>query len=111
MLRFHDRDGLFHEIPDHGFAVSADITDLGELGGFHLNERGLGQLREAPRDFRLADAGRSDHDNVLGNHFVPEMIRQTLAAPTRAQRDSHHPLGIPLADNVSVELFDNLPRR
>src|SRR3546814_10772648 len=39
-------DRFLHQIADDRFHVAADIANLGELGRFHLHERGLSQLCE-----------------------------------------------------------------
>src|SRR3546814_17015118 len=67
--------------------VAADIADLGELGRLHLHERRVGELRQPPADLGLAAAGRADHQDVLGRHLLPKLVRPAPAAPTVAERD------------------------
>ena len=72
------RHGLFarhldrgvHEIADDAVDFATDVADLGKLGRLHLDERRPGEAREATRDFGLADAGRTDHEDVLGRDFA-----------------------------------------
>ena len=53
--------------------VLADVADLGEARGLDLDERRVGQRRQAARDLGLADAGRADHQDVLGHHLVAQL--------------------------------------
>ena len=103
-------DGDLHEVAHDLLDVAADIADLGELGGLDLDERRLRQLGEAARDLGLADAGGADHQDVLGQHLLAQLLRQLLAAPAVAQRDGDGALGVVLADDVAVELGDDLAR-
>ena len=70
----------------------------------------LGELRQPPRDLGLADAGRPDHQDVLGRHLLAEVVGELLAAPAVAQRHGDGALGVLLADDVAVELGDDLAR-
>src|SRR5437763_1842833 len=76
--------------------VAADIADLGEFGRLDLYEGRLGELREAARDLRFADAGRADHEDVLGQHLLAERLGQLLAAPAVAERDRDGALSVAL---------------
>src|SRR5438876_277935 len=67
--------------------------------------------REAARDFGLADAGRPDHQDVLRRDFLGELRRELLPPHPVAQGDRDGALGGRLADDVLVELGDDLPRR
>ena len=67
-------------------------------------------LRQPPRDLGLADTGRTDHQDVLRRHVLGEVGGQLLAPQAIAQRDRHGPLGLGLADDVLVELGDDLAR-
>ena len=58
-------DGELGQVADHRLHVPADVAHLGVLGGLDLDERRLGEPGEPPRDLRLPDAGRPDHDDVL----------------------------------------------
>ena len=73
------------QVADDALDVAADIADLGELGGLDLEERRLGQPREAAGDLGLAAAGRADHQDVLGQHLVAQRVVELLAAPAVAQ--------------------------
>ena len=88
--------------------VAADVADLGELGGFHLHERRVGELGEPARDLGLADPGRADHENVLRRDLLAQRLADLHAAPAVAQRDRHRALGRVLADDVFVEFLDDL---
>ncbi len=110
-LLAHHVDGDLHQIADHGFDVAADVADLGELAGFDLEERRIGELGEPARQLRLADAGGPDHEDVLGHHLLGHLRLQFLAADAVAQGDGDGALGVGLADDVFVELADDLARR
>ena len=62
------------------------------------------QPRQAARNFRLAAAGRPDHQDVLRHHFFTQPRRQLLAPPTITQCDGHRALGFLLADNMPIKL-------
>ena len=71
----------------------------------------LASLRQAARDLGLADAGRPDHEDVLGHHLVGHLGIELLAADAVAQRDGDGALGVGLADDVLIELANDLARR
>jgi hypothetical protein len=82
---------------------------LGELGRFDLDERRVGELGEAARDLGLADTGRTDHEDVLGRDLLAQRLFHLHAPPAVAERDRYRALGRALADDVFVELLDDLP--
>ena len=104
----HEPDAGFQEIANDLINVAADIADLGELGGLDLDEGRAGELGKASRDLGLADAGRPDHQDILRQHFLAQLIVELLAAPAIAQRNGDGTLGVALADDVAVELRDDL---
>ena len=104
------RDGDFDQVAHDLLDVAADVTHLGELGSFHLEERRARKPRQAARDFRLADAGRSDHQDVLRQHFLAQLFVKLHAAPAIAQRDRDRALGVALSDDEAVELGNDLAR-
>lgn len=65
-LHAHHFDGGIGQIADDGIHFFAHIAHFGELGGFNLDERRVGQLRQTTGDFGFTDAGRADHQNVFG---------------------------------------------
>jgi hypothetical protein len=81
--------GHFHgdldQIADDRVNFATDIADFGEFGGLDLDERRLGQARQAPGDLGLADAGGADHENVLRRDFLPQRLGHLHAAPAVAQ--------------------------
>ena len=103
-------DAGFQEIADDLIDVAADVADLGELGRLDLDEGRAGKLGEAARDLGLADAGRPDHQDVLGQDLLAQLLVELLAAPAVAQRNGDGALGVALADDVAVELGDDLAR-
>jgi hypothetical protein len=56
----------------------------------------------------FADAGRADHQDVLGQHLFPEAFRQLEPAPAVAERNRDGALGIVLADDEPVQFRDDL---
>src|SRR2546426_1075893 len=64
--------------------------------------------REASGDLGLPDAGRADHNDVLRRDLVPQLGWQVLAPPAVAQRDRHRAFCPLLADDVAVQLRDDL---
>ena len=103
-----DRD--LDEIANHRLDVAADVAHLGELRRLDLEERRLRELGEPPRNLGLADAGRTDHEDVLRRDFLGQLRRQLLPPHAVAERDGHRALGLVLADDVFVELGDDLAR-
>ena len=76
---------------------------VGEFGGLDLDEGRFDELRQAAGDFRFADAGRSHHEDVLGNDVVAQRFRELQPTPAISNRDRDGALGLILADNVPVE--------
>ena len=99
------------EVADDRVDVAADVADLGELRRFDLDERRIGEAREAARDLGLADAGRSDHQDVLRRDLLAQRLGHLLPAPAVAQRDRDGALGGILPDDVLVELGDDFVGR
>ena len=103
-------DGDVDQVADDRVDVAADVADLGELGRLDLDERRVGEPRQPARDLGLADAGRADHQDVLRRDLLAQRLGDLLAAPAVAQRDRDRALGRVLADDVLVELGDDLLR-
>ena len=80
------------------------------LRGFDLEEGRVGELGEAAGDLGFADAGGADHDDVFGHDVVGELGGELLPAHAVAQGDGDGALGGVLADDVLVELGDDLAR-
>src|SRR4029077_1229288 len=110
-LLFADHvDGDLDQVANHRFNVSSHVADLGELRGFHLQKRRVGELGEATGNLGFTHAGRTNHDDVLGNDFFGQVGREFLAAHAIAQGDGHGALRGLLADHVLVKLGHNLER-
>jgi hypothetical protein len=103
----HLLDRGFHQVADDGVDVAADVADLGELGRLDLDERGVGEPREAARDLGLADPGGPDHQDVLRRDFLAQRLGHLLTPPAVAQGDRDCALGGSLADDVLVEFVDD----
>ena len=107
----HHLDGDFGQVADHRFDVAADVADFGVARGLDLDERSLRQTGQAARDLGFTDAGRADHQDILGRDFVAQLGRDVLPPPAVTQRDRDGALGVVLADDIAVELRDDFPRR
>ena len=107
-LLAHHEDRDLQEIADDLLDIAADIADLGELGRLDLHEGRVGELGETARDFRLADAGRPDHQDILRQHLLAHGFGELLAAPAVAERDGDGALGVLLADDMTVEFGNDL---
>ena len=103
-------DRGFDQVAHHRLDVAADVADLGVFGRFDFDERRAGERRQPARDLGLADAGRTDHQNVLRRDFVAQILARAGAPVAVAQRDRDRALGLALADDVLVELGDDLAR-
>src|ERR1043166_3496078 len=103
-------DADLDEVAHDGVDIAADVADLGELGRLDLDERRVGQAREAPRDLGLADARGPDHQDVLRRDLLAQRLGHLLAPPAVAQRDRHGALGPSLPDDVLVQLMHDLLR-
>jgi hypothetical protein len=84
------------------------VANLGVFRRLDLDERRAGEAGEAAGDLGLADAGRADHEDVFRRDVLPHVLGKLLATPAVADRDGDGALGVGLADDVLVELGDDL---
>src|SRR4029078_889868 len=110
LLAYHV-DGELGQVADDRLDVAADVARLGGLRRLDLDKGGLRELGQAARDLRLPDASRTDHDDVLRRDLVAERLGYLHAPPAVPQRDRHGALRGALADDVAIELGDDLARR
>ena len=110
LLLAHQADGVFDQLADHALDVAAVVADFGVLGGLDLDERRAGERGQPAGDLGFADAGRADHEDVLGRDLVAHLAVELLPPPAIADGDRDGPLGVVLADDVAVELGDDLAR-
>jgi hypothetical protein len=106
----HERDGNLHQIAHDLLDVAADIADLGEFGGFHFEEWRAREPRQPARNLGLADTGRPDHQDVLGQHFLAQFFVELETAPAVAQCDGDRALGVVLADDEAVKFGNDFAR-
>jgi hypothetical protein len=111
LVGLDQRDGRLDEVAGHALDVAPVIADLGVLRGLHLDEGRADELRQTPRDFRLPHAGGSDHDDVLGRHFLAHLGRKLPPAPAIADGNRHRPFRVVLPDDVLIEQGHDLARR
>ena len=102
-------DGDFDQVAHHRLHVAADVSDFGELGRFDLEKGRAGQASQPARQLGFADAGRPDHDDVLGRDLLGHLGIEFLAADPVAQRDRDGLLGLVLAHHVLVQRGHDLP--
>ncbi len=96
------------QIADDLFHIAADIAHFRELGRLYLEERRIGELGQAARNLGLAAACRANHQDVLGQNLLAQLIVELLAAPAVAERNGDGALGVALADDMAVELGNDL---
>ncbi len=111
LLAPHLVDRRRHQVAHDRVDVAAHVAHLGELAGLDLDEGAARELREPPRDLRLADAGRPDHQDVLGRDVGRDLGRQPPTPDPAAHRDRDRALGRRLAHHPAVELRHDLARR
>ena len=109
-LLAHHAHGCLREVAHNGLDVAPHIADLRELRRLDLDERRFDKLRQATRDLRLADARRTDHQDVLRYDVVLHRGVKPTAAPTIAKGDGDGALRFLLSDDIAVKFFHNLPR-
>lgn len=107
-LLLADADAGFNQIADDALHIAPDIADLGELRRLNLDERRIHQLRQTACDFRLAHAGGSDHQDVLGHNLLANLLGKLCAAITVAQGDRDRTLGVVLTDDIAIQLANDL---
>lgn len=101
-------NGIGHEVADHLFDVAADVTDFGVLRRFDLDERRTDKFSQAAGNFRFADTGRADEENILGDDFILHGFAQAFAAPAVAQGNGHGFLSFALAYDIFVQFRHDL---
>src|SRR5437879_1411447 len=102
-----DLDQVAHDAVD----VAADVAHFGELGRLDLDERRVGEPRQATGNFGLAHARRADQQDVLRRDLLTQRLGHLQAPPAVAQRDRDRALRSALPDDVLVELVHDLRRR
>ena len=105
---FDEAERALHEIAHHALDVLADIPDLGVFGGFHLDEGRAHELCEPTRNFRLADARRPLHDDVLGRDLLSQFGRKLRPSVTVAERDRDRFLRFRLSDDMFIQFVNDL---
>ena len=103
-------DRSFDEVADDGVDITPDITDFGKFGGFDLDEGCIGQTGQATGNFRLANAGWADHQNVFRRDFTSQRFGHPGATPAVTQGNGDGAFGSRLADDMFVEFRDDLGR-
>ena len=103
-VRAHHVDGHVHQVAHHRLHVAAHVAHLGELARLHLDEGRPREPRQPPRDLRLPHPGGADHDDVVGDDLLAQLVVHPLAPPAVAQGDGHRLLGLALPHDVLVQL-------
>src|SRR5262249_54556800 len=100
-------DGDLEQVAHDLLDVAPDIADLGELGGLDLDERRAGELGQAAGNLGLAHAGRADHQDVLGQDLLAQLLVELEPPPAVARRARPRALGVAVADDEAVEFRDD----
>ena len=100
-------DRRFHQVADNRLDVAAHVAHFGELGGFYLDKRRTGQLRQPAGNFGFTHAGGANHQNVFRRNFRAQLVVELHTTPAVTQGNSHCALGILLADNVLIQRMDD----
>ena len=110
-LRAYQPDGVLDQLADHALHVPAVVADFGVLGGFDFDKWRTGERGQPAGDFRLADAGGADHQNVFGGDLFTKIVVELLPTPAVANGDGDGPFGVVLADDMAVEFGYDLAGR
>ena len=105
----HQQNRCLDQVANQALDVAAIVADLGVLGGLRLHKRCAHEYGQPAGDFCLAHPGRANQHDVLGRDLGAEIVRQLPPSPPIAQGNRHGPLGVGLADDVAVQLGDDLP--
>ena len=103
-------NGNLGEVANHTFDITSHVSDFGKFRGLDFQERRIRHARQSPGNLGLANAGRADHDDVLGHHIDRHIGREFLAPHTIPQGDRNGALGIPLAHDMLIQLSYDLTR-
>src|SRR5439155_5109767 len=104
-------DGDLRQVSHDRLDVAADVSDLREARGLDLEEGRFRQARDSPGDLGLPDAGPADQDDVLRQNVGRKVGRELSPPLAVAERDRDGALRGGVADDVRVQLLDDLPRR
>src|SRR5207253_844327 len=104
-------DADLDKVANHRFDIAPDVADFGKLRGFDFEKGRVREARQTAGNLGFADAGRADHDDIFGNDILRHIGGQLLPADAVAQGDGDGALGGVLADDILVQLGNNLPRR
>ncbi len=108
-LRADHIDSDLRQVPDHRFNITPHIADLGIFRGLHFDEGRFRQRRQAARNLRLSHAGGTDHNNVLGEDLLPQLLGELKTAPPVPNGNRHGPFRFRLTDNVFIQFGNDLP--
>mmetsp|Transcript_76483 Transcript_76483/g.205990 ORF Transcript_76483/g.205990 Transcript_76483/m.205990 type:complete len:360 (+) Transcript_76483:886-1965(+) len=102
-------DGNFNEILDDGVNILAVEADFGVFCCFDFDERRATELGQSPCNFSLPDSGWPDHQNIFWDHFIAKGGLELHTAPPVPHCNCDSPLSLLLADDVLVEIINDLP--
>src|SRR5215831_10202373 len=66
------------------------------------------ELIDFARQIVDANTGRADHQDILRQHLLAQLLVELQPPPAVAQRDCDRALGVALADDEAVQLGDDL---
>jgi hypothetical protein len=111
LLLLHHAHSDAGQIAHHRIDIAPDIADFGELGRLDLDERRAHQHRQPTRNFGLADACGTNHQDIFGQDFVAQLGRELLTAVAVAQGNRDGALSFGLSDDILIQLRHYLARR
>ena len=102
---FDKADGTLHKVADHGFDVSAHVTDFRVLGSFYLDKRRADELCESSRDFGFANSRRTFHYDVFRRYFFHFGLIEFTPSVTVTESDRYRLFGFFLSDYIFIQFF------
>ena len=107
LLFANKRNADLDQITNDLLDVASHIANFGKFGRLDLEKWRAGKPGKTPRDLGLANAGRSNHQDILRQNLLAQFLVELQSPPTVAQGDRDGAFGVALADDVAVEFGHN----
>mmetsp|Transcript_44325 Transcript_44325/g.96417 ORF Transcript_44325/g.96417 Transcript_44325/m.96417 type:complete len:312 (-) Transcript_44325:91-1026(-) len=104
-------DSKLHEILDDRIHIFTVVANFSELGGLHLDERGVHELGQPTSHLSLANSGGANHQDVSGHDLLAHLLIQLLPTPSVPKRVGYGLLGVLLPHDVLVQIVHHLVRQ